>query len=59
MAGTRREYWTNRGSYIGQKLVVRFLERSIDGIPQGNPVGIAVRLPEDTPEADSTTAWSS
>lgn len=51
----RAEYWTNRESLIGQRLVVRFLERSVDGIPQGNPVGVAFRLPEDG--GDEADMW--
>jgi DNA ligase-1 len=45
-------YWASRESYIGERLIVRFLERSIDGIPQGNTVGIAFRLSEDRSNED-------
>lgn len=40
-------YWRDREQYIGRRLIVRFLERSDDGIPQGNTVGLAFRLDED------------
>lgn len=46
---TRAAYWEDRAIYVGRKLVVRFLEYSNAGIPQGNTVGIAIRLPEDMP----------
>jgi DNA ligase-1 len=51
------EYWKHKDRYIGERLVVRFLERSVDGIPQGNPVGIAFRLPEDISIQD-VSPWS-
>ncbi len=54
---TRAEYFKNKDQYIGQRLMVRFLERSVDGIPQGNPVG-SFRLPEDTP-GEETEEWTS
>lgn len=45
--------------YIGRRLVVRFLERSDSGIPQGNTVGVAFRLDEDTPVDDEDPSmWS-
>lgn len=44
---TKAEFWENRSLYIGRRLTVRFLERSDDGIPQGNPVGVAFRAEED------------
>jgi hypothetical protein len=40
-------YWHDREKFIGRRLIVRFLERSDDGIPQGNTVGLAFRLDED------------
>lgn len=43
----KAEFWQNRHKYIGTQLMVRFLERSQDGIPIGNPVGVAFRLDED------------
>lgn len=45
---TKAEYWTNKEKYIGERLMVRYLERSDDGIPQGNPTGWGFRLDEDT-----------
>jgi ATP-dependent DNA ligase len=38
----RREQWTNRASYMGKKLTVKYQTLSDDGIPVF-PVGIAVR----------------
>jgi ATP-dependent DNA ligase len=49
----RQEFWENRKSYIGQRLTVRYLERSVDGIPQGNPVGKGFRLLEDLGPAET------
>jgi hypothetical protein len=49
-----REYWVNKEAYIGKRGVVRFLERSDDGIPQGNPVLVAFRLDEDTDGKDAS-----
>lgn len=46
------KFWTDRAYYIGKRMTVRFLERSVDGIPQGNPVGRAFRLDEDLPPAE-------
>ena len=43
----KADYIKNKDKYIGSKLVVRYLERSNDGIPQGNPVGVAFRIDED------------
>jgi len=54
----KRKMWEERGSYIGKRLIVRFLERSVDGIPQGNPVGMSFRLEEDLSEdADDLAMW--
>ena len=39
----KESLWINRDQYIGKKLTVRYLELSKDGIPIGNPVGIAIR----------------
>lgn len=41
---------------IGEMLVVRFLERSKDLIPQGNPVGLCFRLQEDQPAYNEESA---
>lgn len=54
----KAQYWTEREKYIGKYMVVRFLERSVDGIPQGNPVGLAFRLDEDMPMDDEPDMWS-
>jgi hypothetical protein len=51
--GQKMEYWTNRESYIGQRMTVRYFERSESGIPQGNPVGLHFRLEEDENKEDS------
>jgi hypothetical protein len=40
-------YWNDRDFYIGRRLTVRYFERSDDGIPQGNPVGLLFRVEED------------
>jgi hypothetical protein len=45
---TKAEYWTNRQKYIGERIMVRYLELSEDLIPVGNPVGLGFRLNEDT-----------
>lgn len=50
----RRQWWEERESLRGRFGVVRFLERSNDGIPQGNPVMIAIRLEEDLSDSEST-----
>ncbi len=47
---TKAAYWENRERHIGELLTVRYLERSDDGIPQGNPVGLGFRLDEDVAE---------
>lgn len=54
----RKSWWSTRDTLIGQPLVVRFLERSIAGIPQGNPVGIAFRIPEDMPDESDKGMYS-
>jgi len=54
----KAEYWKNRDYYMGRYLVVRYLERSDKGIPQGNPVGVAFRLEEDAPPPDDADIWS-
>jgi hypothetical protein len=47
--GKRAKLWEDREGYMKQWLTVRYLERSVDGIPQGNPVGLGFRLLEDKP----------
>lgn len=49
----KKNMWIKVDDYIGKRLIVRFLERSVDGIPQGNPVGMAVRLDEDAAEEEA------
>lgn len=44
----QRRDWLHENK-IGEMLVVRYLERSKDLIPQGNPVGVCFRLQEDQP----------
>lgn len=39
----REEAYKNGDQYIGKMLTVRYLEKSMDGIPQGNPVGLTIR----------------
>lgn len=54
----KAQWWEDRESYIDTRLMVRFFERSEDGIPQGNPVGIAFRLDEDcADEEDDLSMW--
>jgi len=43
----KADYIKNKDRYLGSKLIVRFLERSDDGVPQGNPVGMGFRIDED------------
>ena len=43
----RATWWQERDSLVGKFGVVRFLERSVDGMPQGNPVTLSLRLEED------------
>lgn len=55
----KREMLKNKEQYIGKRLVVRFLERSNDGVPQGNTVGVAFRLDEDLPvEEEDPSIWT-
>ena len=39
----KEELYRNRAQYIGKMLTVRYLELSTDGVPIGNPVGLAIR----------------
>jgi DNA ligase-1 len=43
----RAAWWQERDELVGKFGVVRFLERSVDGLPQGNPVMTSFRLEED------------
>jgi hypothetical protein len=55
----KQRYWNERDKYIGSRAMVRYLERSVDGIPQGNPVLTTFRLDDDTPEEEDDMAmWS-
>ncbi len=53
----RATYWTDLNDYIGRQLTVRFLERSVDGIPQGNPVGVLFRDEADLAQQDDMAMW--
>ena len=48
----RRAWLAELPALRGQFLTVRYLERSKDGIPQGNPVGLGFRLSGDLPQAE-------
>lgn len=52
------EYWKKKDHYIGRRLIVRFLTRSIDKIPQGNPIGLAFRLDDDSVGDLDDNPWS-
>lgn len=39
----RKLWYINRDNYLGDDLMVTYLEKSKDGIPQGNPVGEVIR----------------
>lgn len=55
----RARFLERKEDYIGKRLNVRFLERSVDGVPQGNPVG-NLRADGDTPEAKTEDEdWTS
>lgn len=43
----RAKWWEDRDSLVGMWATVRFLERSVDMLPQGNPVMLGFRLDED------------
>jgi hypothetical protein len=49
----RAAWWKERDTLIGKFGTVRFLERSVDLIPQGNPVMVALRLDEDRGEEEA------
>lgn len=56
----KRKIWLERDEYIGQQATVRFLERSIDGIPIGNPVCTGLRDSADKSDDDpDDKMWSS
>ena len=45
----RATWWRNRELLKGQQAIVRFQERSVSGLPQGNPTMRGFRLAEDKP----------
>jgi ATP-dependent DNA ligase len=53
----RKRMWETAADYVGRRLTVRFLERSEDGIPQGNPVGIGFRDEADLAEGGEQSMW--
>lgn len=53
----RAAWWQERETLVGEFCTVRFLERSIDLLPVGNPVVVCVRLKEDTSE-EAPDVWS-
>lgn len=55
----KRKMWEENESYLGRRMTVRFLERSVDGVPIGNPVGIGFKDPTETdPEDEDDKMWS-
>lgn len=52
----KQEYWEDREFFMNYRLVVRYLEKSTDGIPVGNPVGLFFRLEEDDPQDEEEDA---
>lgn len=53
----RAAWWAEREALIGKFGTVRFLERSVDLLPQGNPVFVGFRLDEDRGEEEANP-WS-
>lgn len=53
----RAEWWEMREEIIGRFGIVRFHERSVDGIPQNNPTVVAIRLDEDCGGAEGEEFW--
>lgn len=53
----RAAWWLERETLVGKFGTVRFPERSVDLIPQGNPSMIALRLDEDRGEEEANP-WS-
>lgn len=43
----RADWWRNKELLVGQQAIVRFQERSVAGLPQGNPVMHGFRLTQD------------
>jgi len=43
----RAAWWNQRKELVGETMTVRFLERSVSKLPQGNPVALGFRLEED------------
>jgi DNA ligase 1 len=54
----KADYIRNKAKYIGTKLIVRFLEYSNDGLPQGNPVGLGFRIDEDIDKENENDLFS-
>lgn len=52
----RQSWWVTRDTLVGAFGTVRFLERSVDGLPQGNPVMLHFRLDEDR-GAEAEVMW--
>lgn len=55
----KAQMWADKEQYIGRRLVVRYLERSLDDVPQGNTVGLSFRLDEDLAleDDDDLSMW--
>lgn len=53
----RKRMWEMAADYVGRRLTVRFLERSNDNIPIGNPVGIGFRDEADLAEGGEQSMW--
>jgi ATP-dependent DNA ligase len=55
----KKTMWVERDGYLGRRMTVRFLERSTDGIPIGNPVAVGFKDPtEGDPDDDEDGMWT-
>lgn len=54
----REAWWSARSALVGRLGTVRYYERSVADIPQGNPTTVAIRLSEDLPAPDQNM-WDS
>ena len=55
----KKKMWDERDGYLGRRMTVRFLERSTDGLPIGNPVAIGFKdTTEGDPDDDEDGMWS-
>lgn len=54
----RKQYLADRETLIGKTGIVRFLELSVDGVPQGNPTFRGLRLSEDKGETQDNDPWA-